>query len=337
MRRSRCAALGISIAIALTVVVGGLLTAAPAAATAATSALQKRGSTDPIPPPPPDVAEPIRTQASRKRLLAEARARRAGVLSPPAPLPPPAGLGGGLRVLVTGLVRSGSTWQFNAAVALLRRRNVTVATAHGHLREKRQMLDALRHPFAVVKVHEHDQDLARSAELILTSVRHPLDSYASYVAFDADVGHWRAMFDHYLLWRPLAAYEMRYETFYEDRIAELERLAGILGAPAHDLDEIDEDLDLQLAAAMYGGDGAAGTFKPAEGTPADRFRRSRSRLRAAWDPKTAYYRKHVVDPEPGRSAKLIGTRHEPALRVIEADLGAWMRENGYRINETLKT
>jgi len=222
---------------------------------------------------------------------------------------PPSPEGYSLRVLVTGLIRSGSTWQFNSVLGMLRQSNITAASFHGHApKEKHKMLQVLRCPVAVVKIHEFDAELLSKADVVLTSVRHVLDSYASVIRFNSKTGSWKAMFDHYARWREVADYEMYYEEFWSNETAELERLADALGLKI-DAPRLEAELAAQLESVVH----ANCTHARGSG----------------WDKATAYHKRHVIEPEPGRRFKLRGTEHEQGALSLQESLRDWMRANAY--------
>lgn len=196
----------------------------------------------------------------------------------------------------------------DAAVGMLRQSNITAVSFHGHLKEKYKMLQVLRCPVAVVKIHEFDAELLSKADVVLTSARHPLDSYASVIRFNSKTNWWKESFDHYARWSEVADYEMYYEEFWSNETAELERLAAALDLKI-DAPRLEAELAAQLESVVH----ANCTHARGSG----------------WDKATAYHKRHVIEPEPGRRFKLRGTEHEQGALSLQEIMRDWMRANAY--------
>ncbi len=100
--------------------------------------------------------------------------------------------GSSKRVIVAGLARSGSTWQFNAVRFILAQlaqnqsnysySNTTngtlelVHSAHGHIpRDFLNLWRTLDHKFSVIKVHQFAGELLERADFVISSHRDPRD------------------------------------------------------------------------------------------------------------------------------------------------------------------
>lgn len=159
---------------------------------------------------------------------------------------------GGVKVLVTGLSRSGSTWQYNAIKKILERA-IAVARAEGRLEEpgakwavRSEHADADSEQFdsclatrvCVLKTHMFVPRLLLKVDVVLSSHRDVRDvvlsSMLMFRACFAPTGETRTQrshgvavrFQQYAHWTPYVCYDMTYETMMENRTAEVGRLAA---------------------------------------------------------------------------------------------------------------
>jgi len=156
-----------------------------------------------------------------------------------------------LTVLVAGLSRSGSTWQFNALRELVKAATgVEPSTAHAD--GDSALFDAcLRTPPCLLKTHRFVPRLLPKVHVVVTSHRDLRDvllssmqMFGSCLGFGPEALHSRERrssaaahdvaprFQQYAKWARVACYDMRYETMFENRSGEVRRLAEVLGLTA---------------------------------------------------------------------------------------------------------
>ena len=88
------------------------------------------------------------------------------------------------RILITGMYRSGSTWQFNAVRLLLEELTLESINACFISDYKPDPLTSVE----LIKLHNFDQELAGSADLILTSWRNIVDARKSMERVGMNIG-----------------------------------------------------------------------------------------------------------------------------------------------------
>ena len=156
----------------------------------------------------------------------------------------------GVRVLVTGLSRSGSTWQYNAVKSMLeqyvRRRNLPADEyeVHGaHADGDAAAFDAcLSSRICVLKTHIFVPRLVNQVDVILTSHRDVRDvvlsSMLMFGACFAPTGSTRTQrshgvalrFQQYAHWAPYVCYDAIYERMKLNYTSEVQRLSrAVLG------------------------------------------------------------------------------------------------------------
>ena len=158
-----------------------------------------------------------------------------------------------LKVLVTGLSRSGSTWQYNVVKKILER-SVQVLAEEGKLQEQDYLPVASAHAdgdaqnfdeclkmrLCVLKTHLFVPRLLSKVDVVLSSHRDVRDvvlsSMLMFGACYAAVGVTRTQrshgvairFQQYAHWSPYVCYDMRYEHMVSNATAEVRRLTMAL-------------------------------------------------------------------------------------------------------------
>lgn len=134
-----------------------------------------------------------------------------------------------LRIIAAGLGRSGSTWQFNVLIVMLKMAGFDVASSHGQLDDKFAVMNRSMHcNVAVIKVHQFHPLLLARADFVFTSHRDPRDAVMSLI--DLGVGlFWAQYWAEYQRWSAFACYDMAYESMWADPGAEVRRMAAVLG------------------------------------------------------------------------------------------------------------
>ncbi|HZZ42176.1 MAG TPA: sulfotransferase domain-containing protein [Tepidisphaeraceae bacterium] len=204
--------------------------------------------------------------------------------------------------LISGMNRSGSTWLFNA-VRLLLARHDSPDLGSGWIAERNTLL---QHRTTLIKVHEYDASLLseRWPCAVLVSHRDPRDVVASMsrkFQLEPSVNLARYIVDQYRLWSRHAIYDMSYETMITEPLAELQRVATLLGLPTTHCSEILAELD-ELRRSIT-------TTQP-----------------AGVDSTTLLHPGHITDGRPNSWQDQI----PPALAAdIEQDLHPWMISHGY--------
>lgn len=166
------------------------------------------------------------------------------------------------RVVCAGLIRSGSTWQFNAVRIILEMATgKRVTSAHGH-----NGTEILRSCSAaevcVMKIHEFDASVLAGSEMVLVSHRDLRDSllstalmfgacldtqpFSTSLLINHTLVH---MFGHFEAWAKHAAYSTAYAAIVEDPVAEIGRIAAALRAKV-DAREVKARLDEELASSL---------------------------------------------------------------------------------------
>lgn len=210
-----------------------------------------------------------------------------------------------LRIIAAGLGRSGSTWQFNVLVQILRLAGLTPFTAHGQLLEMFERLNETIHcDVAVIKVHQFHPTLLQAADYVFTSHRDPRDTLISHIDLGT-AGMWRDYWQEYLRWSAFACYDMNYESMWQDPVRQVQRTIDILNFTQ----QVNATQVLKLVEEGY----AKATQK---------------HNKSQWDRETAFFTKHIRDPEPGRWKKN-ATQYGEDLFRVESITREWMREHGY--------
>ena len=210
-------------------------------------------------------------------------------------------------VVVAGMNRSGSTWLYNAARALLTAwgRPPSVAGWIGDITLPADMSRRV----ALVKIHQYDIELAQRADLVLTSHRDLRDALASMARkfkLTPDIDLATFMLDEYLKWARHAAYDLRYESLLDEPARELDKLAMVMRpeGPLLDrrtLERIAVELaDLPTRPVHPGSSGA--------------------------DRETLMHPGHVTD---GSRGGWRATIDEQTAAEIDRRFAVWMRERGY--------
>lgn len=264
----------------------------------------------------------------------------------------------GVKVLVTGLSRSGSTWQYNAVKAILQRA-ADAARRDGRLGEgdyavrsahadgDSELFDAcLDSHMCVLKTHIFVPRLVSRVDVILTSHRDVRDvvlsSMLMFRACLGPTGETRTQrshsvthrFQQYAHWTPYACYDMNYERMMANRTAEVERLAraALRGdatlAGAIDAQDVVDQVD-ELSSRRP--ERCAQSFrKTGRGSPTE-----------CWDSKSGFASRHVHESTSkpmawARRAVLDEVqRRMPtcdvavSLRRVVAGFGGWLQSRGY--------
>lgn len=244
------------------------------------------------------------------------------------------------RILVCGLSRSGSTWQYNALRTILRiESGMSVTSAHSDAYAD-QFEACLSQPPCVLKTHTFAPRLLSAVDFVFTSHRDLRDVLLSSMQmFGSCLGTSSILrsrrgsarshdvaqrFQQYAHWKPFACYDMSYEQMYADRTAEVLRLAKALG---FDRDEtyakrVVDDVENAASTAFSSAHRCSG--------------------RTCWDSDSGFSAHHVHEStsEPGAyrsSAVLVRVALQlPACSLglsfehIEAGWGQWQRDHGYR-------
>lgn len=152
-----------------------------------------------------------------------------------------------LRIIAAGLGRSGSTWQFNVLIVLLKMAGFDVASSHGQLDDKFAVMNRSMHcNVAVIKVHQFHPLLLARADYVFTSHRDPRDAVMSLI--DLGVGlFWAQYWAEYQRWSAFACYDMAYESMWADPGAEVRRMAAVLGLQ----DVIDSTVRACVSACVW--------------------------------------------------------------------------------------
>lgn len=235
------------------------------------------------------------------------------------------------RVLVTGLSRSGSTWQYNAIKTILNFELGAVTAVHSDAYSL-EFEKCLSEQVCVLKTHVFTPRLLPSVDFVFTSHRDLRDVLLSSMQMFGSClgttgllrsreGSARAhdvaqRFQQYAHWIPFACYDMSYETMYADRAAEIVRLAAVLGFQR----------DLEYAQKVVREiDAAASTATAKKG----------------WDAESGFSASHVHQsttmPGAHRSSNVLvqvalqlpTCSLGRAFRHIEIGFGKWQAEHGY--------
>jgi len=338
----------------------------PAPAPAPTPRPPPRPSPAPAPAPSP---RPSRAPTPRPAKQALNATRVVAVRPAAAFAAPGATCGRGapaakLRVLVTGLSRSGSTWQFNALKEILKAAtSLDVKTAHSdgdsadfdaclaappcllktHAFVPRllPLVDAARGPRPGIETagtQKHTQVFTSHRDLrdvLLSSMQ----MFGSCLGFGPEGLHSRdaagsaaahdvaPRFQQYAKWVPFACYDMAYERMYGDRPGEVDRLAAALGVAGFGGAAAVVDAVEALAARSA----AATAPDPANGTgPLEH-----------WDAASGFAAHHVHESTsaPGAFARartlvhvglhLPGCNLPESFEQLRVGFGDWQVARGY--------
>jgi hypothetical protein len=143
-------------------------------------------------------------------------------------------------VAIAGMIRSGSTWLFNAA-RLLAGDEFEAAGWHADLPERDGKF--------LVKLHAPSEGWASRARLVLTTRRDLRDVAASLIAMDwgADLsGAIDAAVEAHQWWADRSALEIPYEQIVGSPLGVLKSLAAVLGVRASD--QVFDDVAMALSA-----------------------------------------------------------------------------------------
>ncbi|WP_425395009.1 hypothetical protein [Aeoliella sp.] len=205
-------------------------------------------------------------------------------------------------VVSAGLMRSGSTWLYNALRLILSKgTNRRLKADLYHQRKWKNVKHGL------VKAHEFHIHLADKADFVFTSHRDIRDACASLSRFQpnrhpgAVIAKITEQFQHYQKWAQIADYDMQYEHMLEDPLQVLDQLASRLKLPHVDILAIYQEL--------------TAIAPPPPETRAE-------------DPQTLLWPNHITD---GRAGKFAETLDDDFVQIIEHRFGAWLRANGYLV------
>jgi hypothetical protein len=202
-------------------------------------------------------------------------------------------------VLSAGMPRSGSTWLYNAARLLLRRRHGD-ALGCGWIGDWRSLP---RKPAMLLKIHEIDPFTVKRASVILYSYRDLRDALASNkrkFATEPTLGlarQWLAQDQH---WRGVADFTLRYETMLEDPEAALSDLADVL--------KVKDAPVAEFARELSGLNARVGA------------------RRDSYQPETLIHPGHITD---GRHMTWQAYLSGGLVRQIEEEFREWFVANGY--------
>ena len=145
----------------------------------------------------------------------------------------------GSRVIVIGgLKRSGSTWQYNLVRVILTELGRSVAV-HGGLRNLGQYQGS--HDDLLIKSHFHSERAERIADLVFTSFR-PVDQVrASLERFGGrpvSMEELDRLCTHFELWDRVASYRMEYEMMLTDPVQVVRDTLSVLSANTLDPSDI---------------------------------------------------------------------------------------------------
>lgn len=272
----------------------------------------------------------------------------------------------GAKVLVTGLSRSGSTWQYNAVKKILEKA-VVAAREAGHLEpmttegwevqsahadgDSEDFDACLGARLCVLKTHIFVPRLLLRVDVILSSHRDVRDVVlSSMLMFNAcfsptgktrtERSHGVAVrFQAYAHWTPYACYDMTYETMMQNRTAEVVRLARAA------LQAGGEGFRTRLAEAVDAravvDDVAALSKRQPEKCVANK---KGGPARSCWDATTGFAEKHVHDQtsKPQAWARRVVLdeiqRRVPtcdvftSMRKVKEGFGGWLQAHGYALD-----
>lgn len=266
----------------------------------------------------------------------------------------------GAKVLVTGLSRSGSTWQYNAVKKILEEA-VIVARAVGELEpgdwevrsahadaDSEQFDKCLEARVCVLKTHIFVPRLLLRVDVVLSSHRDVRDvvlsSMLMFGACYAPTGETRTQrahgvtvrFQQYAHWSPYVCYDMTYEVMMANRTAEVRRLAPAVlqGSPL--ASKIDSARVVEAVREL--------SSRRPERCVASFKRTGRGASRECWDERSGFAASHVHE---STSKPMAWSRRavldEVQRRVPKCDVfvamsrvlegfGGWLGAHGYAIN-----
>ncbi|KAJ8599316.1 hypothetical protein CTAYLR_005333 [Chrysophaeum taylorii] len=228
----------------------------------------------------------------------------------------------GTRVLVTGLSRSGSTWQYNAVKKILERAVGAARDAQrleppdgdwavrsAHADADSEKFDAcLEGRVCVLKTHIFVPRLLLRVDVVLSSHRDVRDvvlsSMLMFGACYAPIGETRTQrshgvaprFQQYAHWAPYVCYDMTYEVMMANRTAEVQRLAR--AALRATTTTAGNSFLARLAArvdpaAVVSDVEALSSRRPESCVGSSNKRTGRGAPRECWDTKSGFARSHV--------------------------------------------
>ncbi|KAJ1462280.1 hypothetical protein M885DRAFT_506457 [Pelagophyceae sp. CCMP2097] len=270
----------------------------------------------------------------------------------------------GIKVLVTGLSRSGSTWQYNVVKMVLQRvadgaaargwvpqgpddDRFKVHSAHADA-DSPEFDECLSHRICVLKTHVFVPRLLSRVDVILSSHRDlrdvVLSSMLMFGACFQPVGATKTMrqhgvavrFQHYAHWAPYVCYDMVYEDMMRNDTREVSRVAAavLAGAPR------------ELVSAVGASDVAAAVGALSKKTPAKCVQTSaRRKPRECWDAASGFAASHVhkTTSQPAAWAKsrvvdevqrrVPGCDAYVAIKRVEQGFGGWLKAHGYALDD----
>lgn len=205
-----------------------------------------------------------------------------------------------MLVLAAGMMRSGSTWQFNVLRIL-----VQMKTQAGC--ESRMFTPNMRlsESPCVVKIHPYQDWIVERADFIFTCHRDIRDACASLQRFHParqPPAHQKIEeeFTNYQRWAQVADFDMRYESMISDPHGQIEKMSNILGLRGVNVDTIYEKVH---------------AIKPP-------LKRKGSRE----DPITLLWPGHITG-SPEQSFK--DTLSKDVIVELERKFGWWLKQQGY--------
>ena len=167
------------------------------------------------------------------------------------------------KIIVAGIYRSGSTWQFNA-IRMILKWGGKKFNQHNIYHPELSITDPDAE-YEIYKLHEYIPNYAENADYVFTSFRNPEEILKSYHrCFDIQVdGAWLAKAnENYCKWKSISKYDMDYSLLLTNKREIIINLSTILGIEIN-ADEILKELDSLVP--------------PAEG----------------YDPITCYFQNHI--------------------------------------------
>ena len=294
-----------------------------------------------------------RVNSTRRAEHAEANALAQRTAVPCRARPTTNGTWLGVRVLVTGLSRSGSTWQYNAVKRMLEqyveRRGLdkeAYAVKGAHADGDAAAFDeCLGSRICVLKTHIFVPRLVNQVDVILTSHRDVRDvvlsSMLMFGACFAPTGATRTQrshgvalrFQQYAHWAPYVCYDGVYERMKLNYTNEVQRLARAV---------LSEDALLIDAAAVVKHVDELANRKPTScQRGANSPKRGKHQPRKCWDAESGFGANHIhqATSKPKAYSKRIVLdevqRRVPhcdvylALRRVTEGFGGWLEAHGY--------
>lgn len=208
-----------------------------------------------------------------------------------------------MLVVSAGLMRSGSTWQFNALRTILRRYGLKDCV--GCLASDSRWTEATNR---IVKIHEWNASLAEQADFVFTCHRDIRDACASLTRFHPNrvpsaFDKIMKEFGNYRKWADNAVYDMKYEQMVQDPVTCVCDTIQALGLSG---------LNEQTIAAEVN------AIKPP--------RRARGHRE---DPDTLLWGNHITNGIPGSYEQTLDPQ---VILNIENEVGWWLAKKGYMAN-----